>query len=428
MFGKFKEKLKSWFKSSTEAIEEKMPEQIEEIPLKKHRESKEKEILSEEQLEVELQKPIEELSINPIVETEIKEIIEFEPKSVAEAEFVIKETQKKATEIEKEEKYIEAIEEIPETHEFVETIENLEETRELEQIEKPKEKHSFFSKLKSVFIYKITEDSFTEIFDSLESILLESNVALEVVDSLREKLARKLIGKQVSKDSLQDEIKKEVKESLNALVIEPDNPLDVIKMKKPFVILFFGVNGTGKTTSIAKIAYFLKKSGLSVVLAAGDTFRAASIEQLTEHANRLNVPIIKQEYNTDPASVGYDAIKYAEKHKIDVVLIDTAGRMHTKANLIKEMEKISRVTNPDLKIFVAESIAGNDAVEQAKTFNEAIGIDGSLLSKTDIDEKGGTIISVSYATNKPIFFLGTGQNYEDLQLFNKQRFIESLGL
>ena len=163
-------------------------------------------------------------------------------------------------------------------------------------------------------------------------------------------------------------------------------------------------------------------------MAAADTFRAASIEQISEHAEKLKVPLIKQDYGSDPAAVGFDAIKYAKKNKINVVLIDTAGRMHTKTNLLNEMEKICRVTDPDLKIFVAESIAGNDAIEQAKTFNEIIGIDGSILSKADVDEKGGTIISVSHATHKPIFYLGTGQKYSDLDFFNKKKFIESLGL
>ena len=183
-----------------------------------------------------------------------------------------------------------------------------------------------------------------------------------------------------------------------------------------------------KTTSIAKLTSLLQKNNLSVVLAAADTFRAASIEQIQIHADKLKVPLIKHDYGADPSAVGFDAIKYAKKHRIDVVLIDTAGRMHTKTNLLQEMEKICRVTNPDLKIFVAESIAGNDATEQAKSFHEMIEIDGSILSKADIDEKGGTIISISHATNKPIFYLGTGQKYKDLQLFDKQEFIENLGL
>jgi len=196
----------------------------------------------------------------------------------------------------------------------------------------------------------------------------------------------------------------------------------------PFVILFFGINGAGKTTSIAKFAKLLEKNKLSCVLAAGDTFRAAAIEQLSIHADRLGVKIIKGDYGSDPASVGFEAIKFAKSNKIDVVLIDTAGRMHTKENLLKEMEKISRVTKPNLKVFVAEAVSGNDATEQAKAFNELIGIDGSILSKVDVDEKGGTIVSIGFVTKKPILYLGVGQNYEDLELFNKKMFMKRLGL
>ncbi len=296
----------------------------------------------------------------------------------------------------------------------------------------PAVQKSFFKKLKSTFAYKISEDDFNNLFEDLEMLLLENNVALEVVEDLKTSLSKKLIGKEIKKDALENEIKTSLKEALNELIINPEDPLIKIKSKKqskePFVILFFGINGTGKTTSIAKLTYLLKEKGFSVVLAAADTFRAASIEQISEHASKLKVPLIKHDYQGDPAAVGFDAIKYAENHRIDVVLIDTAGRMHTKTNLLAEMEKIVRVTQPDLKIFVAESIAGNDATEQAKTFNEMIGIDGTILSKADVDEKGGTIISVSHATKKPIFYLGTGQTYKDLKLFNKNEYIESLGL
>ncbi len=312
-----------------------------------------------------------------------------------------------------------------------EEIEKIEEQREKINEEVPEtEKLSFLTKLKSTFSYKISEDDFNSLFDDLEMLLLENNVAMEATEFLKKKLSQNLIGKEIKKDNLESEIKKELKEALNEILIDPDDPLDAIKLKKekPFVMLFFGINGTGKTTSIAKIAYLLKENKISVTMAAADTFRAASIEQISEHGKKLNIPVIKQTYNSDPAAVGFDAIKYAKAHSIDVVLIDTAGRMHTKSNLMEEMKKISRVTQPDLKIFVAESIAGNDAIEQAKTFHEAIEIDGSILSKADIDEKGGTILSISYATKKPIFYLGTGQNYQDLKLFNKQDFIKSLGL
>ena len=182
------------------------------------------------------------------------------------------------------------------------------------------------------------------------------------------------------------------------------------------------------TTTIAKFANLLQENNISCVLAAADTFRAASIEQLEHHAKKLKIKLIKHDYGADPAAVGFDAIKHAKAHNIQVVLIDTAGRMHTQDNLLSEMEKICRVTDPDMKIFVAESIAGNDAIQQAKKFNDTIGIDASILTKADVDEKGGTAISISYVTKKPILYLGTGQEYKDLELFDPEKFVKELGL
>ena len=176
------------------------------------------------------------------------------------------------------------------------------------------------------------------------------------------------------------------------------------------------------------MTYFLKENNLSCVLAAGDTFRAASIEQLKKHSEKLEIEVIAHKYESDPASVGFDAIKYAEKKHLDCVLIDTAGRMHTSKNLMAQIEKISKVCKPNLKIFIGESITGNDAVEQAKSFDSSIGIDGIILSKADVDEKGGTALSVGYVTKKPILYLGTGQEYQDFEKFDKKKFIEKLGL
>ena len=206
--------------------------------------------------------------------------------------------------------------------------------------------------------------------------------------------------------------------------------LKEIKNKKdlPYVIAFFGINGSGKTTSIAKIANMLKEKNISCVLAAGDTFRAASIEQLQIHADKIGVKLIKHTYGSDPAAVAFDAIKHAQSKNMEVVLIDTAGRMHSNTNLVDEMKKIVRVAKPDLKIFVGESITGNDCVEQAKTFNEAVGIDGIILAKADIDEKGGAAISVSYVTKKPILFFGTGQEYKDIEAFDKEKVMKNIGL
>jgi fused signal recognition particle receptor len=199
-----------------------------------------------------------------------------------------------------------------------------------------------------------------------------------------------------------------------------------LKKKKPLNIIFVGVNGTGKTTTIAKFAKRLMDNGYSVVIAAGDTFRAGAIEQLEEHAKRLGVKLIKHRTGADPAAVIYDAVRHAEAKGLDIVLADTAGRMHTKKNLIDQLEKIKRVTEPDLTIFVDESIAGNDAVERARMFNEAVGIDGSILTKLDADPKGGTAISISYITGKPILYLGIGQSYDDLKKFDSEWLLDRI--
>jgi len=300
-----------------------------------------------------------------------------------------------------------------------------------EQIEEVEEKGNFFTRLfKKITTSKLSKESFEEAFQDLEITLLENNVALEAVDKIKLSLESQLIGQQIKKTEAQARIMQALKDSILELLIEPPNLIDLIKQKqeKPYVIIFFGINGTGKTTSIAKLASFLGQNNISAALAAADTFRAASIEQLEKHASNLKIPIIKSQYGSDPAAVAFDAISYAKKHNIQVVLIDTAGRMYTKDNLLKEMEKIIRVSKPDLKIFVGESITGNDAIDQARVFNETIGIDGIILSKADIDEKAGTILSVSYITKKPIFFLGTGQNYQDLLPFTKKTVLKNLGL
>lgn len=402
MFGKFKEKLKGWFKSSSEKIEET-------AKLVEDKEILKAERIIEENKENFLDIPVKFDDANRIIVPDLDKIRE--------------EAEKIKTEIDSAKKKIKEIKK------FDEEFSRVNEEIDKEKPEKIEEKKSFLSKIKSSFSYKITEEDFNVIFDDLELLLLDNNVALDAVDKIKKILMEKLIGREFKKDDLENEIKNQLKSAINEVLIEPDNPLDFIKIAdKPFKILFFGINGAGKTTSIAKIANFLKKAGFSVVIAAGDTFRAASIEQISIHAKNLNVPVIKHDYGADPAAVGYDAIQYAKKHKIDVVLIDTAGRMHTKSNLLAEMEKIVKVTDPDLKIFVAESIAGNDAVEQAKAFHKIIDIDGSILSKADVDDKGGTVISISYATGKPVFYLGTGQNYEDLELFNKEKFINKIGL
>ena len=260
--------------------------------------------------------------------------------------------------------------------------------------------------------------------------MLESNVALEVVDKIKENMEKKLIHEDIPKSKIEDKIKEALKKSIEEILLKPFDLITKINEKKdsPFVILFFGINGSGKTTTIAKIASLLKQNKISSVIAAADTFRAASIEQIKTHGEKLGIKVISQDYGADPAAVGFDAIKYAKAHGIKAVLIDTAGRMYTKKDLLREMGKIIRVCNPDLKIFVAESITGNDAVEQAKTFNEAFKIDASILSKADVDERGGTAVSIGYITKKPIIFLGTGQSYKDLEKFDAKEILVKMGL
>lgn len=263
--------------------------------------------------------------------------------------------------------------------------------------------------------------------------LMESDVAYEVVEELTSRLKGEIVGTKIqrsmnSSDYIKERLMNVVKEIFSGA--KQFDMLDMIKKKnalgEPFIILFLGVNGTGKTTTIAKSANLLKKSGFSVILACSDTHRAGAIEQLTEHADRLSVKVISQKYGADPAAVARDAVLHAKSRKIDVVLIDTAGRMQTSKNLMEEMAKITRVVNPDLKIFVGDALAGNDAVSQAKEFQDFTNFDAAILTKTDADVKGGAALSIAYITGKPIIYLGTGQSYDDLVAFNVDSFVSSL--
>ncbi|MAG78109.1 signal recognition particle-docking protein FtsY [archaeon] len=295
--------------------------------------------------------------------------------------------------------------------------------------EEPKEKKGLLGKIKEkVTTKKINSKQFDEIFWELEVGLLENNVAFEVIEKIKEDLKIDLVDVPLQRGNIENIILNSLKKSVDEVL--KDNDFDLIKKakeKKPYVIVFIGVNGSGKTTSIAKMGHYLKEKGFSVVLAAADTFRAASIQQLEEQGKKLDVKVIKHDYGSDPAAVGFDAVKYAKQKGIDVVLIDTAGRQHSNVNLRDEMKKIIRVVNPDLKLYVGEMISGNDCIEQIKEFDKAIDIDGAILSKADIDEKGGTAISVSHVTGKPILFLGIGQELKDLEKFSKEKILEGLG-
>ena len=276
---------------------------------------------------------------------------------------------------------------------------------------------------------KIKDDPLDDILDELEVTLLESDVAYPVVQEIIVGVRNNLAGKKYSREYTLEEIvelavKEAVSDVLRINVFDFDAWL--AEQKKPTVIMFIGINGTGKTTAIAKIANRLKQEGRSVVLAACDTFRAGAIEQLSIHADNLNVKIVKSVQDADPASVAYDAIEHARSKMKDVVLIDTAGRMQTNNNLIAEMKKIVKVAKPDLKIFVGDSLAGNDAVEQAKVFDEAVGIDAIILTKIDTDAKGGAALSIAKTIGKPIAFVCDGQEYEDIEKFDADWMLERL--
>lgn len=316
----------------------------------------------------------------------------------------------------------------------IEQVKQQVELRAVLATEETQEKKSFLEKIKETVISKrLSEDKFEDVFFDLELALMESNVAVAVIEKIKQDLKTRLVDQKLSRFEIETILLNTLKQSLNdVLSVAPIDLLTSIedkrKQNQPYVIAFVGVNGSGKTTTIAKMAKYFQGHNLKPVLVAADTFRAAAIQQLEEHATKLGVKIIKHDYGSDPAAVAFDGIAYAKAKNADVVLIDTAGRLHSNTNLMDEMKKIMRVSNPDLKIFVGESITGNDCVEQAQQFNEAVTIDAIVLSKADVDDKGGAAISVSYVTGKPIIFFGSGQTYESLLPFDKEIVLQNLGL
>ncbi len=298
-----------------------------------------------------------------------------------------------------------------------------------------------FEKLKSGFNGLVTKVTTTElkaenlspIFSDFKMSLAENDVAFPVADRICDELEKRLVGVQVKR--LEDR-KKIVEENLRQVLLEvmlTNNKIDLLTKiderraaGEPFILLFVGINGTGKTTTIAKVAQYLRDNDYSVVFAASDTYRAGSIEQLEEHARRLGLRMIKHKYGGDPAAVAYDAISHAKAHGVNVVLIDTAGRMQTNQNLMNELAKVKRVVSPDLTVLTLDSLIGNDAVMQAEEFHKSVNIDATILTKVDADVKGGSALSVTYVTQKPILFIGVGQTYKDLELFNPEKFVNMI--
>lgn len=276
---------------------------------------------------------------------------------------------------------------------------------------------------------KIKEDPLDEILDELEIILLEADVAYPVVEEIKKGVRDNLVGRKYDRSyTLEQIVELSVKDAIRDVLKINEFDFDgwLTQQEKPTVIMFVGINGTGKTTAIAKIANRIQKNGQTIVLAACDTFRAGAIEQLTIHSEKLGCKIVKQAHDADPSAVAYDAIEHAKSKRRDVVLIDTAGRMQTNNNLIEEMKKIVRVAKPDLKVFVGDSLAGNDAIEQAKVFDAAVGIDAVILTKIDTDAKGGAALSIAHTIGKPIAFVCNGQEYEDIIKFNTEWMIDRM--
>ena len=294
-------------------------------------------------------------------------------------------------------------------------------------------KQAFSAVTSAIKEKELGDKELDDVVFNFQIALIESDVAQKVAEELTDEVQRSLSGTRVERSADPSEL---VGERLNTVLkaaFEKAGTVDLVanireksKHGEPYTILFLGINGTGKTTSVAKVASFLKRQGLSVVCAAGDTHRPGAIEQLTEHADRLSLKVVSQRYGADPAAVGRDGVLYAKAHHVDCLLIDTAGRMQTNQNLMEEMAKIARVVKPDFRIFVADALTGNDAVSQAELFNQHVGFDGAILTKADADVRGGAALSIVYSTAKPVIFLGVGQSYDDLVPFDSQKFLESL--
>jgi len=370
-----------------------------------------------------------------ILKKKLSKAIETISEKFKKKEEISEKIEKKVEEIEKKEpeKFIEEIaKEVP-TEEVKKIVE--ESKQKIKKV-KPSEKKSLIKKVTEKIIKKVKERKLEEkdlepILNEMKFDLIEADVALEVAEKIIKELKDNLIGKEVKKG----EEKKVIKESLRKILLEilsvPKISLEEIiektkKENRPALLVFLGFNGVGKSLNLTKTALWLKNKGYKPLIAAGDTFRAAAIDQIEEYAKSVNIPVIKQKYGADSCAVIFDARKAAEARGFDVVLADTAGRSHTNKNLMEELNKICRVNRPDLKILVLDSLSGSDVINQFNFFDKAVGIDAIIFSKVDVNEKGGNILSVCYSFKKPILFLGNGQNSKDLIEYDPNFFVSNL--
>lgn len=271
---------------------------------------------------------------------------------------------------------------------------------------------------------EITEESLDPLLEKFRMQLLQNNVSLEACESIEEQLRSDLIGQEVRRGKLEQKVESSIKEVLIELLDDSFKLEESLeKSSEPPVIFLMGFNGSGKTTTTAKLAKLLKDREKDVVLGAGDTFRAASIEQLEEHGNKLDLKVISHEYEADPAAVAYDTVEHA-KNEDKIALIDTAGRSHADENLMGELKKMVDVNDPDISFLVVDALSGNDVLDQAEAYEGYF--DAIIVTKMDVDDNGGAIISISQKSGKPVAFIGSGQGYEDLEKFDKEEFVKEI--
>ena len=469
--GKLRNKVEEEAKeeNNVELIEESSEETFDEI------EESEEEILDEE--EVSEDEPLSESEEDEfegeddISEDELDEILDATLKEEAEEESEEEEKKERAGRFrsffnrgkkddskEEAEEVEEAEDEVPE--EVEESVEEAEESVdeeadeeaevEEEAEEEKKSKRSFFRRGKKdksddegkeeksggflSFIKEksISEDDVEDILFELELGLLEADVAMDVSSVVVESVKNDLVGQKIKRSSDIEEYTYQALKNAVAKIIDVEGKSmtelleEKVAQGEPLVVMLVGINGTGKTTTIGKLSNYYIKKGYTPVIAASDTFRAGAIEQVQYHADNLGVKLIKHEKGSDPAAVAFDAVQHAKAKGKELVLIDTAGRMQTNTNLMDEMKKIRRVSKPDLVVFVGDALTGNDATEQARKFNEAIDIDGVILTKADADSKGGAALSVGYIIKKPILFLGMGQSYDDIKEYDADWMLEQI--
>ena len=289
--------------------------------------------------------------------------------------------------------------------------------------------------LKKITIKELSEKDLEPIIKELTDLMIQNEVGITAAEQIGKNLKRELTSLEHArfKDAM-PVVKKALRASILSVLLDHDVPeIDILEKineakteNRPYIICMLGINGTGKTTTMAKLAKLFQKNKFSVVFAAGDTYRSGSIQQLGKHADNLGIRMIAHDYGGDPAAVAIDAIDHAESKGVDVVMIDTAGRMQNNVNLVRELEKVIRLSDTDLKIFIEDSLAGNDVIRQATQFNQDVGIDGIVMTKIDSDAKGGAIISVAQAIKKPVLFLGNGQSYNHLMKFDPDYIVKQV--